>query len=326
MLLAAVAATAGDAVACTSWVIHPSVSRSGRMIVHKVLDQYRRDGRLKARMRVAPNGWRWMCIGFPNYAMNEKGVVMTTNDGDRIAQRHPDDGIRQAFGPATMNRMVMTGCSTAEQGVAKILEIGRNRLAVQGGIYFIADSAVDAPKLAGQIRTEVATRLGLIDESRFDLCFIVDFPMFERDEDGKIIFTHNPFSMPQGGLDALENQDPETILAYQYDIVCNGVELSSGAVRNHDIEIMKKAFDMAGYSEDDLKAKFSALYNAFQYGAPPHAGMAPGVDRMLMLLTGEENIREVIAFPMNSNAQDVLLGSPGEVTEQQLREVHIKLR
>ena len=178
--------------------------------------------------------------------------------------------------------------------------IERNGSKAGDVIYFIADSAVDAPKLAGQIRTEVATRLGLIDESRFDLCFIVDFPMFERDEDGKIIFTHNPFS--------------------------NGVELSSGAVRNHDIEIMKKAFDMAGYSEDDLKAKFSALYNAFQYGAPPHAGMAPGVDRMIMLLTGEENIREVIAFPMNSNAQDVLLGSPGEVTEQQLREVHVKLR
>ena len=204
--------------------------------------------------------------------------------------------------------------------------IERNGSKAGDVIYFIADSAVDAPKLAGQIRTEVATRLGLIDESRFDLCFIVDFPMFERDEDGKIIFTHNPFSMPQGGLEALNTMDPEEILAYQYDIVCNGVELSSGAVRNHDIEIMKKAFDMAGYSEDDLKAKFSALYNAFQYGAPPHAGMAPGVDRMIMLLTGEENIREVIAFPMNSNAQDVLLGSPGEVTEQQLREVHVKLR
>ena len=204
--------------------------------------------------------------------------------------------------------------------------IERNGSKAGDVIYFIADSAQDAPKLAGQIRTEVATRLGLIDESRFDLCFIVDFPMFERDEDGKIIFTHNPFSMPQGGLEALNTMDPEEILAYQYDIVCNGVELSSGAVRNHDIEIMKKAFDMAGYSEDDLKAKFSALYNAFQYGAPPHAGMAPGVDRMIMLLTEEENIREVIAFPMNSNAQDVLLGSPGEVSEQQLREVHVKLR
>ncbi len=204
--------------------------------------------------------------------------------------------------------------------------IARNGSKAGDVIYFIADTAQEAPKLAGQIRTEVAERLSLIDKSRFELCFIVDFPMFERDEDGKIIFTHNPFSMPQGGLDALLNKDPEEILAYQYDIVCNGVELSSGAVRNHDIEIMKKAFDMAGYSEDDLKAKFSALYHAFQYGAPPHAGMAPGVDRMIMLLKDEENIREVIAFPMNSNAQDVLLGSPSEVTEQQLREVHIKLR
>ncbi len=205
--------------------------------------------------------------------------------------------------------------------------IARNGSKAGDVIYFIADTAKDAPKLAGQIRTEVAKRLDLIDTSRFELCFIVDFPMFERDEEtNQIIFTHNPFSMPQGGLDALLNQDPETILAYQYDIVCNGVELSSGAVRNHDIEIMKKAFELAGYSEDDLKAKFSALYNAFQYGAPPHAGMAPGVDRMIMLLTEEENIREVIAFPMNSNAQDLLLGSPGDVTEQQLREVHVKIR
>ena len=205
--------------------------------------------------------------------------------------------------------------------------IKRNNSKAGDVIYFIADTAKDAPKLAGQIRTEVAKRLDLIDTSCFELCFIVDFPMFERDEEtNQIIFTHNPFSMPQGGLDSLLNKDPEEILAYQYDIVCNGVELSSGAVRNHDIDIMKKAFELAGYTEDDLKAKFSALYNAFQYGAPPHAGMAPGVDRMIMLLTEEENIREVIAFPMNSNAQDLLLGSPGEVTEQQLREVHIKLR
>ena len=204
--------------------------------------------------------------------------------------------------------------------------IERNGSKAGDVIYFIADSAAEAPKLAGQIRSEVAERLDLIDKSRFEMCFIVDFPMYERDDDGKVIFTHNPFSMPQGGLDALLNKDPEEILAYQYDIVCNGVELSSGAVRNHDIEIMKKAFEIAGYSEDELKAKFSALYKAFQYGAPPHAGMAPGVDRMIMLLTDEENIREVIAFPMNSNAQDVLLGSPGEVTEQQLREVHVKLR
>nr|WP_316615381.1 aspartate--tRNA ligase [uncultured Ruminococcus sp.] len=205
--------------------------------------------------------------------------------------------------------------------------IERNGSKAGDVIYFIADTAAEAPKLAGQIRTEVATRLDLIDKSRFDFCFIVDFPMFEQDEEsGQIIFTHNPFSMPQGGMQALLEKDPCDILAYQYDIVCNGVELSSGAVRNHDIEIMKKAFSIAGYSEDDLKEKFRSLYTAFQYGAPPHAGMAPGVDRMLMLLTEEENIREVIAFPMNSNAQDVLLGSPGEVSEMQLREVHIKLR
>ncbi|MBQ6336958.1 MAG: aspartate--tRNA ligase [Ruminococcus sp.] len=205
--------------------------------------------------------------------------------------------------------------------------IKRNGSKAGDVIYFIADTAAEAPKLAGQIRTEVATRLDLIDKSRFDFCFIVDFPMYEQDEEsGQIIFTHNPFSMPQGGMQALLEKDPCDVLAYQYDIVCNGVELSSGAVRNHDLDIMVKAFSIAGYSEDDLKEKFRSLYTAFQYGAPPHAGMAPGVDRMLMLLTEEENIREVIAFPMNSNAQDVLLGSPGEVSEQQLREVHIKLR
>lgn len=205
--------------------------------------------------------------------------------------------------------------------------IKRNNSNAGDVIYFIADTEKDAPKLAGQIRTEVATRLDLIDKSKFEMCFIVDFPMYEHDETtGQVIFTHNPFSMPQGGMNSLLNKNPDDILAYQYDIVCNGVELSSGAVRNHDLDIMIKAFEIAGYTEDELKSKFSALYNAFQYGAPPHAGMAPGVDRMIMLITEEENIREVIAFPMNSNAQDLLLGSPGEVTEQQLREVHIKLR
>ena len=205
--------------------------------------------------------------------------------------------------------------------------IKRNNSNAGDVIYFIADTEKDAPKLAGQIRTEVATRLDLIDKSKFEMCFIVDFPMYEHDETtGQVIFTHNPFSMPQGGMDSLLNKNPDDILAYQYDIVCNGVELSSGAVRNHDLDIMIKAFEIAGYTEDELKSKFSALYNAFQYGAPPHAGMAPGVDRMIMPITEEENIREVIAFPMNSNAQDLLLGSPGEVTEQQLREVHIKLR
>lgn len=205
--------------------------------------------------------------------------------------------------------------------------VRRAKLAPGCVIFFIADDKEHAPKLAGQIRTELGKRLGLIDESAFRLCFITDFPMYEVDEDtGSYVFTHNPFSMPQGGMDALLNKSPEEILAYQYDIVCNGVELSSGAVRNHDIEIMVKAFEIAGYTEDDIRSKFTSLYNAFKYGAPPHAGMAPGIDRMIMLLTGEENIREVIAFPMNSNAQDLLMGAPNEVSEQQLREVHIKLR
>ena len=151
--------------------------------------------------------------------------------------------------------------------------------------------------------------------------------MFERDEKTRQIgFTHNPFSMPQGGLEALETLDPLEILAYQYDIVCNGVELSSGAVRNHDLQIMVKAFEIAGYGKEALKSKFGALYQAFQFGAPPHAGMAPGIDRMIMLLRGEDNIREVIAYPMNGNAQDLMCGAPGEVTEEQLREAHIKVR
>lgn len=193
-------------------------------------------------------------------------------------------------------------------------------------LYFIADTKVMAPKFAGQIRNEVAKRLNLIDKDAFEMCFVVDFPMYELDDDGNIAFTHNPFSMPQGGLDALNEKDPLEILAYQYDIVCNGIELSSGAVRNHDLQTLIKAFEIAGYKEEELENKFNALYNAFKYGAPPHAGMAPGIDRMLMLLTDEENIREIIAFPMNSMAQDLLLGAPTCVSEQQLREVHIKIR
>lgn len=194
-------------------------------------------------------------------------------------------------------------------------------------LYFIADSRGTAPKLAGQIRSELGRRLDLLEKDAFRFCFIVDFPMYEiEDETGAVSFTHNPFSMPQGGLKALEEKNPLEILAYQYDIVCNGVELSSGAVRNHDLDIMRKAFLIAGYDEAVLKEKFGALYRAFQYGAPPHAGMAPGIDRMVMLLTGEENIREVIAFPMNSSGQDLLMGAPAPVTLQQLREAHIKLR
>ena len=194
-------------------------------------------------------------------------------------------------------------------------------------IFFIADKEERANYYAGQIRIELGNKLDLCEKKAYRFCYVNDFPMYELDPETKQIgFTHNPFSMPQGGLKALQEQDPLEILAYQYDIVCNGVELSSGAVRNHDMEIMVKAFEIAGYDEETLKNKFGALYQAFQFGAPPHAGMAPGVDRMLMLLRNEENIREVIAFPMSGSAQDLMCGAPNDVTEQQLREVHIKVR
>ena len=200
-------------------------------------------------------------------------------------------------------------------------------LEVGDTIFFIADKEERANLFAGQLRNELGERLDLIEKNAFRFCFVNDFPMYEYNKDEKKMdFTHNPFSMPQGGLEALNTMNPEDILAYQYDIVCNGVELSSGAVRNHDLDIMVKAFEIAGYSEEDLKTKFGALYNAFQFGAPPHAGMAPGIDRMIMLLRNEDNIREVIAFPMNGNAQDLMCGAPGIVTETQLREAHIKVR
>lgn len=194
-------------------------------------------------------------------------------------------------------------------------------------VFFISDAKKAVDRLAGQIRTELANRLKLIDESRFEFCFITDYPMYELNpETGRFDFTHNPFSMPQGELEALETKKPDEILAYQYDIVCNGVELSSGAVRNHRTDVMRRAFEIAGYGEGELEQKFGALYNAFLYGAPPHAGMAPGIDRILMLLTGEESIREVIAFPMNSMAQDLLMGAPGPVEDAQLRETNIRVR
>ena len=200
-------------------------------------------------------------------------------------------------------------------------------LAAGDTIFFIADNEERAALYAGQLRNELAARLDLYEKNAYRFCFVNDFPMFEYDkEEKKMIFTHNPFSMPQGGLEALNTMDPQDILAYQYDIVCNGIELSSGAVRNHNLDIMVKAFEIAGYTEEELKTKFGALYQAFQFGAPPHAGMAPGVDRMIMLLRNEENIREIIPFPMNGNAQDLMCGAPNEVTEQQLREVHIKVR
>ncbi|MDR3263027.1 MAG: aspartate--tRNA ligase [Clostridiales bacterium] len=209
-----------------------------------------------------------------------------------------------------------------QKALAEKLSLKKNDV-----LFFISDKPGEVDKLAGYIRTELGKRLNLTDTSRHELCFVTDFPMFGiNEETGNTEFVHNPFSMPQGEMEALQTVNPLDIKAYQYDIVCNGIELSSGAVRNHRPDIMAKAFEIAGYPKETVEEKFSALYNAFHYGAPPHAGMAPGLDRIVMILTGNENIREVVAFPMNSNAQDLLLGAPGTVTEQQLRDIHIKLR
>lgn len=194
-------------------------------------------------------------------------------------------------------------------------------------LFVLADSKNKINKLAGLLRIKLGSELDLIDKNKYEFCIVNDFPMYEyNEEDGKYDFGHNPFSMPQGGLEALKEDNLENVLAYQYDFVCNGYEMASGAVRNHDIKIMKRAFELAGYTEEDVETKFRSLYTAFQYGAPPHAGMAPGIDRILMLLKDEENIREMVAFPLGANGADAMMGCPGEVFEKQLRETHIKVR
>ena len=222
--------------------------------------------------------------------------------------------------------------SNLEGGIAKFItpEIVESLkenygLKENDSMFFIADEFKTAQKIAGLVRIELGKRLDLIEKNVYKFCFIVDFPMYELSDEGEIDFCHNPFSMPQGGMDALENMDPLDILAYQYDLVCNGYEMASGAVRNHNPEIMVKAFEIAGYTEDDVKSKFGALYNAFQYGTPPHAGAAPGIDRMVMLIEDSSNIREVIAFPKNKRARDLLMRAPSVVSEKQLKDVHIKL-
>ena len=222
---------------------------------------------------------------------------------------------------------------TVQGGIAKfITEEAKakleNEFGVKAGdsIFFVADEFYKAQKIAGLVRIELGKRLDLIEKNVYKFCFIVDFPMYELSDEGTIDFCHNPFSMPQGGLEALENKDPLEILAYQYDLVCNGYEMASGAVRNHDPEIMVKAFEIAGYTEEDVKNRFGALYNAFQYGTPPHAGAAPGVDRMVMLIADSTNIREVIAFPKNKRARDLLMRAPSIVSKQQLDDVHIQLK
>lgn len=199
-------------------------------------------------------------------------------------------------------------------------------LSGDGVVFFVCNKPNDAAKMAGEVRKKLGNDLNLIDKNRFDFCWIVDFPMYELDaETNKLDFCHNPFSMPQGGLEALNNKNPLDILAYQYDIVCNGIELSSGAIRNHVPDIMIKAFELAGYAPEVTKTKFSGMFNAFKYGAPPHGGIAPGVDRMLMLLADEPNIREVIAFPFNQQAQDLMMNAPSNVSESQLKELHLKI-
>ena len=222
--------------------------------------------------------------------------------------------------------------SNLEGGIAKFItpEIVESLkenygLKENDSMFFIADEFKTAQKIAGLVRIELGKRLDLIEKNVYKFCFIVDFPMYELSDEGEIDFCHNPFSMPQGGMDALENMDPLDILAYQYDLVCNGYEMASGAVRNHNPEIMVKAFEIAGYTEEDVKTKFGALYNAFQYGTPPHAGAAPGIDRMVMLIEDSSNIREVIAFPKNKRARDLLMRAPSVVSEKQLKDVHIKL-
>ena len=223
--------------------------------------------------------------------------------------------------------------NTVQGGIAKfitadVLKGLEEKLGAKQGdsIFFVADQLEKAQKIAGQVRIELGKRLDLLEKNVYRFCFIVDFPMYEYNEDeGKIDFNHNPFSMPQGGLEALENKDPLDIVAYQYDLVCNGYEMASGAVRNHDPKLMVKAFEIAGYSEETVKERFGALYKAFKYGTPPHAGAAPGLDRMVMLIADTQNIREIIAFPKNKKARDAMMNAPSRVDEQQLKDVHIKI-
>jgi aspartyl-tRNA synthetase len=242
------------------------------------------------------NGWA-QSEGYPGlgYATRKEGVF-----GGPIANNHGQEGMEK---------------------LAEALGLGPN-----DGVFFSAGKEAAAAKLAGLARTRVAEQLELIDQDRFDFCWIVDFPMYDYDEEvKKVDFSHNPFSMPQGGLEALESKDPLDVLAFQYDIVCNGVELSSGAIRNHRPDIMYKAFEIAGYSQADVDTNFAGMINAFKFGAPPHGGSAPGIDRIVMLLAGEPNIREVVLFPMNQRAEDLMMNAPGEVTPRQLRELNIRL-
>ena len=240
----------------------------------------------------------------------------------------------KSLGGAGLSYIKVNENMTFKSSIDKFLDdklrkeiIERCNLKPNSALFILADSKNKINKLAGSLRIKLGEELDLIDKTKYEFCIVNDFPMFEyNEEENTWDFGHNPFSMPQGGLEALTEENLENVLAYQYDFVCNGYEMASGAVRNHSIEVMKKAFSLAGYSEEDVENKFKSLYTAFQYGAPPHAGMAPGIDRILMLLKDEENIREMVAFPLASNGADAMMGCPNEVFENQLRETHIKVR
>lgn len=262
-------------------------------------------------------------------------VIVVPNgaeQGRKFFDKMTDFAVSDEVGAKGLAWTKITPEKQVEGGIAKFIteEIKEQLLNEYGAkenssLFFVADEFTKAQKIAGLVRIELGKRLDLIEKGIYKFCFIVDFPMYELTDEGKIDFGHNPFSMPQGGLEALQNKNPLDILAYQFDLVINGLEMASGAVRNHDPEIMIKAFEIAGYTEEDVKNRFGALYNAFQYGTPPHAGAAPGIDRMVMLIADSQNIREVIAFPKNKRARDLLMRAPSKVSDEQLKDVHIRL-
>ncbi len=289
------------------------------LLIADVSDHFRGSG-FGLFARIVESGGAVRAIPAPGTAEKSRKFFDDMNDWAR-AEGHAGLGYitqkgGELGGPIAKNH--------GEEATRRLVaELG---LGADDGIFFAAGKADQAAKLAGAARTRVAEQLELIDADRFDFCWIVDFPMYEYDEDRKAVdFSHNPFSMPQGGLEALETKDPLDILAFQYDIICNGVELSSGAIRNHRPDIMYKAFEIAGYSRAEVDTNFSGMINAFKYGAPPHGGSAPGIDRIVMLLADEPNLREVVLFPMNQRAEDLMMGAPGEVTAKQLRELHIRI-
>ena len=262
-----------------------------------------------------------------------RGITVTNIDKSNSWYKSMEEYMK-SVGAVGLSYIKVNEDMTFKSSIDKFLDdslrkelIDKCHLVPGSALFVLADSKNKINKLAGLLRIKLGSELDLIDKNKYEFCIVNDFPMYEyNEEDGKFDFGHNPFSMPQGGLDALREDNLENVLAYQYDFVCNGYEMASGAVRNHDIKIMKRAFELAGYTEEDVETKFRSLYTAFQYGAPPHAGMAPGIDRILMLLKDEENIREMVAFPLGANGADAMMGCPGEVFEKQLRETHIKVR